>query len=226
MAKTIAVVGATGAQGGSIARTMLKEGWNVRAVTRNSSGDAAKALESEGATVVQANSDDEESLVKAFEVSLHLLKIHSTTPNHSKVGTQLTPLQGAHAVFAVTNFWEFVFTGKTPEEAGKAEGIQGMNLARAAARTPTLEHYLWSTLPSADGPTNGTIHVPHLDYKAAVDDKIRSELPELAKKTTYLWFGYYGPHNMAFFPNLKPFELMRVLLLPLLRYEKRADCAA
>lgn len=73
MAKTIAVVGATGSQGGSIARTMLKEGWNVRAITRNPSGDAAKAIQSEGATIVQANSDDEESLIKAFEVRLQVV---------------------------------------------------------------------------------------------------------------------------------------------------------
>jgi hypothetical protein len=57
--------------------------------------------------------------------------------------------------------------------------------------------------------------VPHLDYKASVDDKMRSELPELAKKTTYLWFGYYGAQNMAFFPNLKPFELVGVFASPL-----------
>ena len=48
---------------------------------------------------------------------------------------------------------------------------------------------------------------PHMDYKAIVDDRIRAELPELAAKTTYLYFGYY-PQNMAFFPLLKPFELV------------------
>jgi uncharacterized protein YbjT (DUF2867 family) len=69
MTKVIAVTGATGVQGGSVARTMLKTpGWSVRAITRNPSSDAAKALVSEGATVVQADFDDESSLAKAFEV--------------------------------------------------------------------------------------------------------------------------------------------------------------
>jgi hypothetical protein len=44
-----------------------------------------------------------------------------------------------------------------------------------------------------------------MDYKANVDARIKAELPELAKKTTYLYFGYY-PQNMAFFPLIKPFE--------------------
>lgn len=70
MAKTIAVVGATGSQGNSIAKTMAKEGWNVRAITRKPDSDAAKGLKAAGATVVQANSDDEASLVKAFDVGL------------------------------------------------------------------------------------------------------------------------------------------------------------
>lgn len=69
MSKLIAVVGATGAQGGSVVRQFLKlDGWKVRAITRNASSDSAKALASEGAEVVSANSDDEASMVKAFEV--------------------------------------------------------------------------------------------------------------------------------------------------------------
>jgi uncharacterized protein YbjT (DUF2867 family) len=48
---------------------MLKtSGWSVRAITRNPDSDAAKALASEGATVVQADFDNEGSLAKAFEV--------------------------------------------------------------------------------------------------------------------------------------------------------------
>lgn len=80
-----------------------------------------------------------------------------------------------------------------------------MNLARAAAKTPTLEHYLWSTQPSAKRRFAGKHEAPHMDYKANVDARIKAELPELASKTTYLYFGYY-PQNMAYFPLIKPFE--------------------
>ena len=69
MAKIIAVIGSTGGQGGSVARRLLKsDGWHVRGITRNVEGKAAKALAAEGAQVVAANVDDEESLVKAFKV--------------------------------------------------------------------------------------------------------------------------------------------------------------
>jgi|TARA_R110002003_G_scaffold104_46_gene8641 hypothetical protein len=80
-----------------------------------------------------------------------------------------------------------------------------MKLARAANRTPTLEHYIWSTTPSAKRMFHGKMVTPHMDYKANVDARIKAELPNLASVTTYLYFGYY-PQNMAFFPLIKPVE--------------------
>lgn len=68
MAKIIAVHGATGMQGGSVVQSLIKSDWKVRALTRNASGDAAKALETVGAEVIAANFDDEASLNKAYEV--------------------------------------------------------------------------------------------------------------------------------------------------------------
>lgn len=85
-----------------------------------------------------------------------------------------------------------------------------MNLARAAAKTPTLEHYIWSTGPSAKRILAGKHEAPHMDYKANVDARIKAELPELASKTTYLYFGYY-PQNMAYLPLLKPVKWVSVV---------------
>lgn len=69
MAKIIAVTGATGSQGGGVVNILNKTpGWTVRAVTRNPQSDAAKKLTDQGIEVVQADFNDEASLVKAFEV--------------------------------------------------------------------------------------------------------------------------------------------------------------
>lgn len=68
MAKTIAVTGSTGTQGGAVVRVLLEAGWKVKAITRNTSSESAKKLASQGAEVVKASYDDEASLVKAFEV--------------------------------------------------------------------------------------------------------------------------------------------------------------
>lgn len=178
--KIIAVTGATGAQGGGVVNVMKNTpGWKVRAITRNPESDAAKKLAAEGIEVVQADFDDQESLRNAFK--------------------------DVHAIFAVTQWWEHVFKGKTQDEAGKIEEEQGMNIARAAAGIRTLEHYIWSTTPSAKIMLRGKLLTPHMDYKAIVDARIKSELPNLAAITTYLYFGYY-PQNMAFFPLCKPME--------------------
>ncbi len=71
MTNTIAVVGAAGQQGGSVARRFLQSGnWKVRGITRNKDSKGAQALAAEGADIVVADLDDETSLIKAFEVSL------------------------------------------------------------------------------------------------------------------------------------------------------------
>lgn len=73
--RTIAVLGATGVQGGSVVRALLKDkSWNIRGITRDTSKDAAKALEGQGVEIVSASIDDEQSLLQAFEVSVLLPK--------------------------------------------------------------------------------------------------------------------------------------------------------
>lgn len=77
--KTIAVLGATGVQGGSVVQALLKDkSWKVRGITRDTSKDAAKALEKQGVEVIAANIDDEGSLLKAFEVSFMRWFFHKT----------------------------------------------------------------------------------------------------------------------------------------------------
>jgi len=67
MAPIIAVVGATGNQGGSVARSLLQNpSFKVRAITRNPSSDASRSLASSGAEVVQANGFSSEEMLVAF----------------------------------------------------------------------------------------------------------------------------------------------------------------
>src|SRR5213078_2959500 len=83
MGKIIAVVGATGAQGGGLVRAILADkagGFTARAITRNASSDKAQALKQLGAEVVSADLDDAASVKRAFD--------------------------GAYGAFCVTNFWE------------------------------------------------------------------------------------------------------------------------
>ena len=79
--KRILVLGATGAQGGSVARHLLADGmFRMRALTRNPDSDKAKALAEAGAEVVAGDLDDRASLDAA--------------------------IAGCYGVFGVTNFWE------------------------------------------------------------------------------------------------------------------------
>lgn len=122
-------------------------------------------------------------------------------------------MQGVHAIYSVTNWWEHLFTGKSQDEAGVIEEEQGMKIARAAAQTQTLEHFIWSTTPSSNIRFSGEIVSPHMDYKANVDVRIKSELPDLASKTTYLYIGYY-PQNFMFYPFIKPAEFVSTARIP------------
>ena len=64
----IAVLGATGAQGGAVAKALSDKGVKVVAITRNPDSDKAKALkEREGTIVRKADLNDVDSLVAAFD---------------------------------------------------------------------------------------------------------------------------------------------------------------
>ncbi len=80
--KIIAIMGATGAQGGGLARAILNDPTSefaVRAITRDTNSPKADELRALGAEVVSADIDDVESLKKAFE--------------------------GAYGAYCVTFFW-------------------------------------------------------------------------------------------------------------------------
>ncbi|XP_045849095.1 nmrA-like family domain-containing protein 1 isoform X1 [Meles meles] len=103
--KLVVVFGATGAQGGSVARTLLEDGtFRVRVVTRDPGQKAAKELRLQGAEVVRGDQDDAASMELA--------------------------LTGAHAAFIVTNYWENcsqeqeVKQGKLLADLAKHLGLQ------------------------------------------------------------------------------------------------------
>jgi uncharacterized protein YbjT (DUF2867 family) len=62
----IVVTGATGRQGGAVARQLLRDGWQVRAVTRKPNSQKARALATLGAEVIGADMSDRASLLPAF----------------------------------------------------------------------------------------------------------------------------------------------------------------
>lgn len=80
--KIIAVIGATGAQGGSVINAILNDDSNnfsARAITRDSTKPNAQKLKERGCEVVEADLSNKDSLQKAFG--------------------------GAYGVFGVTDFW-------------------------------------------------------------------------------------------------------------------------
>jgi uncharacterized protein YbjT (DUF2867 family) len=161
----IAVTGATGAQGGGLARAILDEpdsAFTVRAITRNPGSDAARELARRGAEVVQADMDDEASLVKAFG--------------------------GAYGAFLVTNFWEHM----DPErEAVQARNLVGAAKAAGIAHAvwSTLED-VREIIPLDDDrmPTlDGKYKVPHCDVKGEAD----AWFTEAGVPTTFLRTSFY-----------------------------------
>jgi len=89
--RLVLVTGATGKQGGAVARHLAGKGFKIRAMTRKADSDAARALAAAGAEVVKGDLDDAASLEAA--------------------------LTGAWGAFAVQNTWEAGVEGE--EEQGK-----------------------------------------------------------------------------------------------------------
>ncbi|KAF4959767.1 hypothetical protein FSARC_10644 [Fusarium sarcochroum] len=180
MSKTIVVVGATGAQGGSVVRTFLQiPGWNVRGITRNLEGEAAKRLESEGVEMVQGDLDDKESLVQAFE--------------------------GAHVIFSNTDFFTHLQQAMAKPDITKdrtaleysydREVAQGINIAEAASAPSvikTLERFVMSTLSHATKWSGGKYtNVYHFDSKAAMIKATEERFPEVGDRMSTVTIGHY-----------------------------------
>ncbi|KAL6857368.1 NAD(P)-binding protein [Trichoderma novae-zelandiae] len=91
---------------------------------------------------------------------------------------------GANIIFALTDFWA--------SKSKVVEIAQGKALADAAARIRTLEHFVWSALPDPMELSRGRFyHVHHWKSKADVTEYIKTQKPELWKKTTTILFPNY-----------------------------------
>jgi uncharacterized protein YbjT (DUF2867 family) len=169
--KIIAVVGASGAQGGGLVRAILadRDGeFAARAIVRDPSSEKAKALAAAGAEVVAGNVDDRASLEKAFA--------------------------GAYGAYCVTFFWDHF----SPErEIVQAKNMA--DAARAAKVQHVIWSTLEDTrkfVPLNDDrmPTlQGKYKVPHFDAKGEADAAF-ADLPTTYLLTAFYWenFIYFG----------------------------------
>ena len=170
--KIIAVVGATGAQGGGLVRAILndpKGGFTARAITRDTKSDKARELAQLGADLVAADIDDEASVRKAFE--------------------------GVQGAFCVTFFWEHFSPEKeisqvqNMAEAAKASGVKHVIWS-------TLEDTRqWVPLTDNRMPTlKGKYKVPHFDGKGESNKLFTN----LGVPTTFMLASFYWD-NLIFF---------------------------
>jgi uncharacterized protein YbjT (DUF2867 family) len=132
MAKIIAVVGATGVQGGGLARAILADpsgGFSVRAITRDPNKDNAKALAAKGAEVVSANLDiaeaakaagvkhviwstleDTRKLMSADDKRMPMLQEKYRVPHFDAKAEADAFFQGVPTTFLRTSFyWDNLF---------------------------------------------------------------------------------------------------------------------
>lgn len=170
--KIIAVFGATGAQGGSLARAILndpKSEFSVRAVTRDIHSGKAKLLADMGAEVVHADIDDKKTIRKALE--------------------------GTYGAYFVTFYWSHLSPEKEFEEArNMADAAKDAGLKHVI--WSTLEDTRnWIPLNDDRMPTlMGKYKVPHFDAKGAANQHfINAGVP-----TTFLVASFYW-ENMIYF---------------------------
>jgi len=170
--KTIAVAGATGAQGGGLVRAILSDpsgGFAARALTRNVSSEKAKELAKLGAEVVEANLEDLESLKRAFK--------------------------GAYGAYCVTFFWEHFSPEKEFSQASNmAHAAKHAGLKHVIWST-FEDTRKWVPLGDSRMPTlMGKYKVPHFDAKAEADQVFR----ELGLPVTFLLTSFYWD-NLIYF---------------------------
>lgn len=167
--KIIAVVGATGMQGGGLARAIVadKNGpFACRAITRDPGKDKAKALAAQGAEIVEADIDDVKSLEKAFA--------------------------GAYGAYCLTNFWEhFSAEKETAQARNLAEAARSAKLQHVIWSTLEDTRELMKPDDTRMPMLQGKYRVPHFDAKAEADAFFK-DLPATLLITTFYWDNIYG----------------------------------
>ncbi|MEJ2193695.1 MAG: NmrA/HSCARG family protein [Ignavibacteriaceae bacterium] len=171
--KVIAITGATGAQGGGLARAILNDKsseFAVRALTRKVDSDKAKALAKLGAEVVSADLDDYESVKKAFT--------------------------GAYGVFGVTNFWEHFSPEKEMAQAANIAKAAKTANVKHVIWSSLDDTRKWIPLSDNRMPTlQEKYKVPHFDSKGESNKYfIDSGVPTTILNTVFYWenFIYFG----------------------------------
>lgn len=171
--KIIAVVGATGAQGGGLVRAILNDSehtFAVRALTRNVNSDKARELAKLGAEVVAVDLDSRDSLMEAFK--------------------------GAYGAYCVTFFWEHFSPEKELAQAwNMAEAAKKCGLKHVI--WSTLEDTRkWVSLDDNRMPTlQGRYKVPHFDAKGEANQYFTdSGVPTTCLLTSFYWdnFIHFG----------------------------------
>ena len=170
--KVIAVTGATGAQGGGLARVILSDArseFAVRALARDVNSEKARALSALGAEVVAADVDDLASLQKAFA--------------------------GAYGAFCVTFFWHHLSPEReTTSAVNMAKAAQHARLQHVIWST-FEDTRRWVPLSDPRMPTlMGKYKVPHLDAKAEANHVFT----DLGVPTTFLLTSFYWENFIYF----------------------------
>ncbi len=170
--KTIAVVGATGAQGGGLVRAILADPggeFAARALTRDPGSAKASELARLGAEVVAADVDDVESLRKAFA--------------------------GAHGAYCVTFFWDHFSPEKELAQArAMAQAARDAGVRHAVWST-FEDTRRWVPLEDPRMPTlQGKYKVPHFDAKGEANGIFAA----LGVPTTFLNTSFYWENLIHF----------------------------
>jgi len=170
--KIIAVVGATGAQGGGLVRAITSDPdgpFIARAITRDVNSDKARALAALGAEVVAGDVDDAASLRSAFE--------------------------GAYGAYCVTFFWDHFSPEKELAHArAMAEAARDAGVKHVI--WSTLEDTRkWVPLSDDRMPTlMEKYKVPHFDAKGEADQIFT----DLGVPTTFLVTSFYWDNFIGF----------------------------
>ncbi|MER6074373.1 NmrA/HSCARG family protein [Streptomyces sp. NPDC001817] len=115
---TVAVTGATGAQGGATSRALLAAGHRVRALTRRPDSPAAEALRGLGAEVRRADFDDRPSLEAALTGADSLFAV--STPFGTDTATEVRQGKALVDTAAEARLEHIVFTSAAHADRGTA----------------------------------------------------------------------------------------------------------
>ncbi|WP_027942427.1 NmrA family NAD(P)-binding protein [Amycolatopsis taiwanensis] len=192
MDRLVLVAGATGQQGGAVAARLLADGWRIRILTRDATGEKARALAAAGAEVIEGTLADKDTIDRSVRGTYGVFSVHpgplSPGQDEASAGKEIADAVREHGVTHLVYSSAIGADGMQPQKWEVEQHIHRLGISATILRPSSfMENY--HSQSDTVGVSHGALRTaaaPHVKQQfIALDDIAAFTALALADPQTY-----------------------------------------